>query len=103
MVGIGWAFVAAEAPGLVLRMEFVRRLFPGRALLVPLARAVLPAAIAGAGVLAVHAIDGGERSPALTLTELLGYAAATVAATLLLERSLLREALGYLQRRASNA
>ena len=63
-----------------------------------LVRAVAPTVPAAAVVLALRALDL-ERTAALAIGELALYLSATAAATLLLERDLLREAMGYLRGR----
>ena len=50
-----------------------------------------------AAVLAVRVIEGSGRGPALALAEVALYIAVTAAATILLERALLREVARYLR------
>jgi len=45
----------------------------------------------------MRVLEQGERTATLAITELGVYVVATVAATVLLERSLVREVLGYLR------
>jgi O-antigen/teichoic acid export membrane protein len=112
------AFLAAALPGLIFwgldgfaagmafmtvvslvgRSYFLTRLFPGFRMSRQLARAVAPTIPAVALVLGLRALDL-ERTAAVAAGELAVYLAATAAATLLLERDLLREALGYLRGR----
>jgi O-antigen/teichoic acid export membrane protein len=112
------AFLAAALPGLILwgldgfaagmafmtvvslvaRSYFLTRLFPGFRMSRQLARAVAPTIPAVAAVLALRVLDL-ERTAALAIGEFAVYLAATAAATLLLERDLLREAVNYLRGR----
>ena len=84
--GLAAGMAATTAVALVVRVHYVRRLFPG----VPLAghalRSMVPTALGAAAVLL------GARHP-------LAYLAVVVAATWVLQRDLLREAFGYLARR----
>ena len=93
--GLGMAVSAAG--GLVVRTLYLTRLFPGFAMLRHTARAILPTIPATAVVLAARALDSGERSASQAAAELAAYVIVTIAATLLFERALLREMLGYLR------
>jgi O-antigen/teichoic acid export membrane protein len=112
------AFLAAAVPGLILygldgfaagmafmtvvalagRSFFLTRLFPAFRMTKHFARAIAPTVPAVALVVALRLLDL-ERSAALALGELAVYLAVTAGATLLLERDLLREAVGYLRGR----
>jgi O-antigen/teichoic acid export membrane protein len=112
------AFLATAVPGLILwgldgfaagmafmtavslagRTYFLTRLFPGFRMTRHFARAIAPTVPAAAVVLGLRAIDL-ERTAALAVGEFALYLATTVAATMLLERDLLREAVGYLRGR----
>jgi O-antigen/teichoic acid export membrane protein len=84
---------------LVLRWHFIRRFFPGFPIARYIARAVAPTVPAVAAVLAIRLLASGERTASLAAAEVGVYLVATVVATLILERGLLREAIGYLRRR----
>jgi PST family polysaccharide transporter len=86
--GLALGMAITTGCGLLLRLFFVARLFPGAPLLREALRAAVPTA---AGAAAVAGI-----APSLVL-----YLAVVGAATWLLQGSLLREALGYLARRSS--
>jgi O-antigen/teichoic acid export membrane protein len=77
---------------------FMRRLFAGFNVGRQLVRALLPALPAPLLVLLVRQI-GGDRTLLRALAELALYALVTVACTLLMERRLIRELVGYLLRR----
>lgn len=90
---------AAIALGqLVLRGWYLSRLFAGFNLLRHLGRALAPSVPAVAAVLAVRALEGGERTLGLALAEIALYATVTAIATWAFERDLLREVRGYLRR-----
>ena len=89
---IGMAVVAAVT--LVVRRHFIRRLFPDFRMLAYTARAVAPTLPAVAVILGPRAVLDGGPPP---VVELVLYVAVTAAATWLLERALLREALSYLR------
>jgi lipopolysaccharide exporter len=112
------AFLATAVPGLILygldgfaagmaimtavslagRTYFLTRLFPGFRMVRHFARAIAPTVPAVAAALALRALDV-ERTAALAAVELTVYLGVTAGATLLFERELLREALGYLRGR----
>jgi O-antigen/teichoic acid export membrane protein len=81
---------------LALRVFFLTRLFAGFDVLAHMGRALLPVVPAAALTLALRLLVDA-RSLALALAELALFMAACAAGTWLLERPLLREALGYLR------
>lgn len=83
------------------RTYYLARLFPGFSIGRHLARAVAPSVPAVAAVLLVRALLDGSaaRAPEIAVAELALYVAVTVAATMVLERPLIREAVGYLRGR----
>lgn len=87
----------------LLRMFYVRRIFPGFAILRHIARSILPTLPAAAIVLGLRAIEPRGRTVALSLAELFVYALVTFAATWYFESTLLREVIAIVQgtRRAS--
>jgi len=88
------------AAGIVTRTWYLRRIFAGFAMVRHALRALVPSVPAVAVVLLLRLADGGmERTEAVAVGELLVYVLATVAATWFFERSLIREAIGYLRRR----
>lgn len=92
---IGIAVMTAVA--VAGRTFYVIRLFPGFAMARHAARAAAPTVPAVAVVLLARLVESGDRTVAVALGELALYAVVTIAATLLFERALLREALGYLR------
>lgn len=99
LTGLAWAFVLAEVVGLGTRIIYLRRLFPGRPLAAPLLRSLVPAVAAAALLALLRAALDVERTGAVALAELVGFALAVGACTLVCERALLREALGYALKR----
>jgi O-antigen/teichoic acid export membrane protein len=93
---IGMAIVTAA--GIAVRTYYLKRLFRGYRALGHLLRAVAPTVPAAGVVLALRALEAGQRSGAQAAWELAVYLAVTALATWALERRLLREAAGYLRR-----
>ena len=96
--GLAIGMAATAAVSLVARSLYLASFFDGFRMLGQLGRAVWPVLPAVALVVGVRVLEGGERTAAAALAELALYAAAVVAVTMLAERALLREALGYLRR-----
>jgi hypothetical protein len=91
------AGVAAQAvAALVMRVYYLRQLFPGFRFLGHAARAFAPTVPGAAVVLAVRALEPAGRTLAVALGELAAYVLVTLVATLYLESGLLREALEQL-------
>jgi O-antigen/teichoic acid export membrane protein len=97
--GFGLAVGLMAASNLVARGYYMARLFPGFKMVGHALRAIAPTVPAVAATLAVRALFGGDRTPGIAVSELVVYLAVTAAATLLFERALLREALGYVRAR----
>lgn len=91
----GMAVVAVAA--LATRSFFIKRLFPEFRLLPYVGRAFVPVVPAAAAVLAVRAGGAFERSGGVALAELAAFVIIAAAGTLVLERRLLRELVGYLR------
>jgi hypothetical protein len=77
----------------------IARFFNGVGIFRHLLRAFAPTLLATAPVLALRAIGGRESSLSAAIGMLALYIALTISATVVLERPLLSEALGYLVRR----
>jgi len=95
MTGYSIGLIAAALSQIFLRGYYMRRLFGGFSAFRPMARAVLPTLPPTALVLLMRAVSGGERSPARVVLELALYSVVAVGSTVLLERPLLRECVGY--------
>jgi O-antigen/teichoic acid export membrane protein len=99
VVGIGYAFAAGTAVGLVLRSVVMVRFFSGVNPLGHLIRAFAPTMVAVAPVLAARAAFGPDPSLLSGAGLLVLYLGLTAAGTAVFERSLVAEVLGYLKRR----
>lgn len=97
LTGLAISITAANAAGFLVRIVYLRRLFPGK----PLARLALrtmASAVPAIGVvLLARALESGERTAGLAAAEVVAYLLVTAAATWALERDLIREAVGYLR------
>ncbi len=98
-IGIG----AGALANLVVRAWYLARLFAGFRFVSHAARAVLPTMPAVAVVLLIRLVHHGHESAGLVIAQLAAYLAVTIAATWGLERTLLREAIGYVTARARGA
>jgi O-antigen/teichoic acid export membrane protein len=98
--GLALGMGVATAVVLVTRTYFLTKLFPGFQMVVHMARAMAPTVPAVAMTLALRAVDG-HRTAAIAAVEFVVYVGVTVVATLILERALVREVIGYLRRRTA--
>jgi O-antigen/teichoic acid export membrane protein len=101
--GFGYGMAAMVAVQLACRAFFLKRLFRGFRLLPHALRAVLPVLPAAAAVALVRRAAEGRASALETAFELGLFALVVLVATVLAERRLLAEALGYLRRPAPAA
>jgi len=104
--GFAIGSAAMVAVGLAGRAYYLTRLFPGFRIVRHLLRAMAPTVPAALGVLALRWATDLDRSAVLALSELALYGVIAMAATAVLERSLLREVVAYLgpkDRRAATA
>jgi PST family polysaccharide transporter len=92
----GW--IAWGLGTVAARTYYLRRLFTGFKMRRHALRALLPSVPAVALILAARLAFQGDRTPGRALTELAVYACVTIIATVLAERALIREMLGYLRR-----
>jgi O-antigen/teichoic acid export membrane protein len=99
--GFGIGMVAMSLVSLAGRGYFLTQLFSGLSMTRHILRAIAPTIPAVVVVLAARAVEGTTRSLGVALTELGLYVAVTIAATWLLERDLLREAVAYLRRQSA--
>lgn len=95
--GFAIGVAAMTVLSVAARLRYLAGLFPGFRILRHVVRASAPTVPAAAGVLLARAALDLERTPGLALAELALYLAVTALMTLILERSLLREALSYLR------
>ncbi len=94
--GLAAGIGAGAAVGLVFRAWYLSQMFSGFAFMRHAIRAALPTVPAVAAVWIVRSLESGHRTAAMAAGELALYVLVTLAATWMLERSLLRELLGYL-------
>jgi O-antigen/teichoic acid export membrane protein len=81
-----------------IRLYYLRRLFPGFAMLRHMARAIAPTIPAADAVLVMRLLSvHHHRTAAMAAVEIVTFVAITVIASATLERSLIREVLGYLR------
>ena len=99
--GFAVGMAAATAVFVAVRLIYVARLFPTLAIARHVARGLAPVVPAVAAVLALRLAGGDDRTPGQALAELAVFVVVVPAATLVLERRLLTEALGYLRSPAS--
>jgi O-antigen/teichoic acid export membrane protein len=92
--GLGMAITAVVT--VAARTVYLARLFPAFGMARHAARAIAPTIPPTLLVLALRAVDGGRTLP-LAVAEVVLYAVGVLGATLLFERSLLREIAGYLR------
>lgn len=97
--GFAYGMAAMMLVQLVCRTVYLRRLFDGFRLLPHALRAVTPVVPGAGAVLLLRALDGGPRSAWMAAGQLALFAAVVLVCTVVAERVLLREALGYLRRR----
>jgi O-antigen/teichoic acid export membrane protein len=98
LTGYAIGFAAMTISQVILRGYYMRRLFGSFSPARQLARSVIPVIPPVALVLLIRHGVGTDRSPALAVAELALYCAAAIVSVVLIERSLVRESLGYLKR-----
>lgn len=96
--GYALGMLASTLITLTVRTYYLARLFTGFQMLWHASRAVAPCIPSLAVVLLIRLLEPGGRTLGIAIGELVLYVAVTVAATLVFERSLIREMLGYLRR-----
>ncbi len=101
--GFALGIAAQGLAAVVMRAWWLQRLFPGFDFLRHALRAFLPTAPAAAAVLVVRALERGQRTVGMALAELGLFIIVTIACTWWAESTVLREALGQLERRPTSA
>jgi O-antigen/teichoic acid export membrane protein len=95
--GFAAGMAVVTAITIAVRTAYLARLFGLSTVAVHSARAILPSVPAAAAVLGLRAAGVGDTVPA-AVAELALYVALTAVVTVVAERALLREAVGYLRR-----
>jgi lipopolysaccharide exporter len=96
--GFAAGMVVNTLVSLVVRVRYLMRLFPGFEMLRHAARAVTPTVPAAAAVLIMRQLPMSDhKTLAMALVELTTFVVVTGVATAALERSLVREVVGYLR------
>jgi peptidoglycan/LPS O-acetylase OafA/YrhL/O-antigen/teichoic acid export membrane protein len=95
--GFAAGMAVMTAVSLAVRGYFIRKMFPAYSQLQQALRAVAPTVPAVAVVLLARLAEPGPRTAAVAVAELVVYGLVTAAATLGLERGLIREMVGYLR------
>ncbi len=102
--GFGVGMVVVTVLGLIVRLWFLRRIFPALAVVGHITRGLGPAVAATGAVLALRAVaPSSPHGGGLVLIEVAIFVAIAAGVTYLSERTLLRESLGYLRGRVSFA
>jgi O-antigen/teichoic acid export membrane protein len=97
LTGYAIGVAAMTLVQIVLRWYYMRRLFAGFGIFRHLARAVAPTVPPAAFVLLMRVLEGGDRPAERVIAEAAIYGAGVVACTIVFERELLTEAIGYLR------
>lgn len=97
LIGFAYAMGAGTLAGMVVRITYLVKIFPAFRIARHVFRAVLPTVPAALVILGERTLVSGDRSAALTVAEVAVYAAVVALGTLVAERALLREAVGYLR------
>ncbi len=103
LIGLGYAFVLGEVVAFLIRAVILSKFFDGVGIFSHLLRAFTPTATAAVPVLVLRIVNGREDSLSAAIGVFILYVAGTILATAVLERPLLREALGYMLRRPQPA
>jgi O-antigen/teichoic acid export membrane protein len=98
LAGYAAGLAATTVVQLLIRGWFMARMFPGFNVWRQLIRGLLPVVPGTVLILLVRELAPGGRTLGRAIAEVIAFALITVVATYLLERRLIREAIGYLRR-----
>lgn len=98
--GYAYGLGVVTLVNLSVRTYYMTRLFSGFSMLPHGLRAITPAVAALGLVVALRGLEPTTRTPALVLAEVATFGIAVVVFTSLIERTLVKEAFGYLRARA---
>ncbi|MEY2590386.1 MAG: hypothetical protein QOJ67_2370, partial [Acidimicrobiaceae bacterium] len=100
LTGFGYAMLCSTVAAMTVRLVYLAKLFPARSIAVHVARSFLPTLPAAAVILLEREVLGFDDSVTRLVLEVAAYGVLVLATTWVTERSLLREAVGYLRQRA---
>lgn len=103
VAGYAIGFAAATLVQVLLRGYYMRQLFGGFNVFTQLARGIAPTVPPAALILLLHAALDVNRTPGLAMAEFAAYTLGVLVLTLLFERRLVAEMLGYLRRQRGKA
>lgn len=98
LTGFAIGMAVAVLVDLGLRTYYLRQLFARFNLVAHAARAIVPSGCGAFSVGVARLLDGSPRTLGMAIVELVLFAVVTTVATLVIERSLLREILAYARR-----
>lgn len=98
LTGYAIGMAVATLVDIVLRAYYLRSLFGEFKIIRHSLRALAPSAIGAASIGLSRLVETGDRTPGLAIAEVALFAVVTVAATMAVERSLLRDIVGYLRK-----
>jgi O-antigen/teichoic acid export membrane protein len=100
LTGFGFAMLGAMVAGMLVRLVYLSKLFPARSIVAHVARSFIPTLPATLVILAERQLGWDPGSLAQLLAEASAFVVLVAATTWITDRSLLREAIGYLRQRA---
>ena len=103
LTAFGWGMAVATGVYVLVRLAYLRRIFRDFDVVRHVLRGIGPALPATAAVVALRALDPGPRSAGRVVAEIVLFVSIALGVTLVSERSLMREAVGYLRARAAAA
>jgi O-antigen/teichoic acid export membrane protein len=103
VAGYAAGFAATTAVQIAIRSWYMRRVFHGFRVLRQMARAIVPTLPPAALILLMRFVADGGRTPARVVVELALYWGVAIGATVLLERTLVKEMVSYLRGRSFRA
>jgi hypothetical protein len=97
LTGFAVGLAVANLLLIATRVGYLRRMFPGLPIIRNAASAALPTLPAAALVLALRVVEGSPTGPE-ALSQVALFLVTVILSTLVLERRLVRETIGYLRR-----
>jgi O-antigen/teichoic acid export membrane protein len=100
LTGFGFAMLGAMVASMLVRLVYLSKLFPARSIAAHVARSFVPTLPATLVILGERQLGWDPGSLAQLLAEASAFVALVAATTWITDRSLLREAIGYMRHRA---